>query len=366
LSTPDSSARRAQLERRIREYHDTTIADVLEVISYLRDEDDCVIAGGSLGLGLGNRLSDLDVVVAGTRTVGSSRVPLEHFVKSLRVDVWKLDHRLIDGTFERAEQALAAEGSLQGGFGDVDHETDLKLLHRVAFGIRLDGPELPLASERDYGAIARDIVVREYAERLRESALLAQLAVELERPVAAAINARLAVEEALHATIAARGLSFSGDKWLNERLRHDAQDLESLYLPYSMLPERGADCAAFVAGALATAAHVTGLELSADAIRGEASWRNSDLRCFQVGRAHMLLSIKTGGIWELEGDEVAAWERMTGEHRDGDGDQSWPCDSLDPAEMRLCQLLFERGVMTLMWARGVPLAEFTAGGEVRA
>jgi Nucleotidyltransferase domain len=356
VSTSQDGVRRAELERRIGEYHDKTVADVLEVISYLRDEGDRVIAGGSLALGLGNRLSDLDVLVAGDRTIDSSRVPLEHFVGSLRVDVWKLDRGLIEATFERAERALAAEGPLGGAFGDVDHETDLKLLHRVAFGILLDGPPFEPRSGHHYEAIARDLVVREYAERLRESALLAQLAVQAGGPIAAAINARLVVEEALHATIAARGLPFTGDKWLRERLAHGLPELESLYRPYAALPDRREQCAAFVAGALETAGALTGLDLSSDRLADGAAWRSRGLRAIAVGESHVLLSSRFGALWQLEGSEVAAWESLARTGTD-DGNAAWPCDELDEDQTRLCFGLFERGLISLAWARGLPVSE---------
>jgi hypothetical protein len=351
-----SISRRAELERRIAEYHDNTVADVLEVISYLRDEGDCVIAGGSLALGLGNRLSDLDVLVAGDRTIDSSRVPLEHFAGSLRVDVWKLDYGLIEKTFKQAELALTADGPLAGAFGDVDHETDLKLLHRVAFGILLDGPPLEPASAHDYEAIARDLVVREYAERLRESALLAQLAVQAGRPIAAAINARLLMEEALHATIAARGLPFTGDKWLGERLADGLPELESLYRRYAALPDRGQHCGAFVADALETAEALTGLDLSRDRLADGAAWRSSGLRAIEVGDAHMLLSSRFGALWQLDGGEVAAWDDLACAATD-DGSWSWPCDDLDEEQTKLCFGLFERGLISLVWARGLPVSE---------
>jgi hypothetical protein len=351
----DDGVRRAELERRIGEYHDKTVADVLEVISYLRDEGDCVIAGGSLALGLGNRLSDLDLLVAGDTTIDSSRVPLEHFVGSLRVDVWKLDYELIENTFEQAERALAADGPLGGAFGDVDHETDLKLLHRVAFGILLDGPALEPTSGHDYEAIARDLVVREYAERLRESALLAQLAVQAGRPIAAAINARLVVEEALHATIAARGLPFTGDKWLRERLAHALPELESMHRRYAALPNRGEHCAAFVAGALETAGALTGVDLSSDTLAAGATWRSCDLRAIEVGGAQMLLSSRFGALWQLEGGEVAAWEGLARGATD-DGNATWPCDELDEDQTKLCFGLFERGLTSLVWTRGLPVS----------
>ena len=79
--------RRENLQARVGQYHGVSLEQVLGDIEYLRDAGDSVIAGGSLAYGLGNHLSDLDLIVTGTTTVESSRIPVEHFVGSLRVDV---------------------------------------------------------------------------------------------------------------------------------------------------------------------------------------------------------------------------------------------------------------------------------------
>src|SRR4029077_15630749 len=139
-------------------------------VRYLRDDGDSVIAGGSLAYGLGKPLSDLDLVVVGSTTPPPSRVPLEHFVGSLRVDFWKLARDLIEATFERAEQALAFTGELHDSFGEFDQETEPKLLHRIAHGVLVDGSGLDPAPGRDHAAVASGLVVRDYAERMRSSA----------------------------------------------------------------------------------------------------------------------------------------------------------------------------------------------------
>src|SRR6266567_207614 len=123
----------ADRARRSMSVDQSALAERLEDLSYLRDAGDSVVAGGSLAFGLGNNLSDLDVVVAGPASFQSTYVPLEHFVKTLRVDVMKLSQKAIDEIFINAQAALSADMPLQGSFGDVDHENDLKLLHRIAY-----------------------------------------------------------------------------------------------------------------------------------------------------------------------------------------------------------------------------------------
>jgi hypothetical protein len=352
--------RRAQLDDRLKGYHDVGLDQVLEVIAYLRDEGDSVIAGGSLAMSLGNRLSDLDLVVIGDQTIESSRVPLEHFVGSLRVDVWKMSRELIQDVFDRAEASLARADRLDRSFRNVDDETNLKLLHRVAFGIPVDGGGLEPSSTRGYATVAQEAVIREYAERMREHCFLASVADAAGRPALAALNAREAVEAALHATIAARGLPFSGDKWLQERLANGFPELESRYVPFAALPDPIDESAPFVAAALAECSALTGITLGLDAISPGCAWLSTDLRPTAIGSARMLLSVRAGALWELTPPEAETWarlERRAGE-AGGDGHSAqWRCDGCDPAETALCLDLYARGAIELKWLRGVPAAE---------
>jgi hypothetical protein len=343
------------LERRIRDYHDVAMGDVLDLVEYLRKDGDSVIVGGSLALGLGNRLSDLDVVVVGRETP-TSQVPLEHWVRSLRVDVWLRAQRGIDALFERAEAALRSERPLQGSFGSVDEEQELKLLHRVAFGLHWDGPEL-VPSTRDYRAIARDLVVREYAERMRESACVATLALAARRKLAAAVNARLAVEEAMQTALAAGGYPWTGDKWLQVRLQEGAPDLLELYRPYAVLPEPGDDVGRFVAGAVELAERITGVDLAIERLASLFAWSAPGLRALPLGNRRLLVSVEDGALWELDEDEAAAWRDLIDRFEGEDG--PWPAARCDPAAGRLCVGLYERGVARMVWERGVTAAELS-------
>jgi hypothetical protein len=358
--------RRGDLEARVQRFHGVSLAQVLGEVQYLRDPGDSVIAGGSLAYGLGNHLSDLDLLVAGSQTVESSRVPLEHFVGSLRVDVWKLAQGLIEKTFDDAEDALASEGALHGAFGDVDHETDLKLLHRIAFGVVIDGDGLVPARARDYRTVASALVVREYTERMRASALLAQLALQSERTVAAVVNARQAVEEALNATVAQRGLPFSGDKWLRERLANQTPELAGVYEPFRQLPRAPAcEAAAFVEDALAACREMWSLDLTIEALARVASWRNVDLQAKQVGDEHMLLSARFGALWSLDEGESEAWDSLTSTAGAGELEASWGVAECDVQALTLCLRLHELGLLDLHWTRGISAPDLSMAGGAR-
>lgn len=354
MTTSDQATRREALEAVILRHHGVELAEVMDLIGYLRDAEDSVIAGGSLALGLGNGLSDLDVVVSGGESTESSRIPLEHWVKSLRVDVWKLAQPDIDELFERAERLLGSEEPVLGAFGDIYEETDLKLLHRVAFGIQLDGPPLQPSEMRDYHVIARDLLVSEYAERVRESAFVAQLALASGDVVGAGTNARLAVQSALHATITAKGLAFTGDKWLRDRLDIDQPELASIHESFMTLPGEEDGAGEFVRAALETCQRLTGRDLSIAAEAPQARWEAGDLSLVEVGRERFLLSLKQDGLWELDEDETETW-------RGFDGSETLSFDGSDEAAMRLCFELYALGLIKLRWTVGLPIDELAFG-----
>jgi len=362
-----SGERLGDLALKIEQFHGVTLEQVLGEIKYLRDAGDTVIAGGSLAYGLGNDLSDLDIVVCGPATVESSRIPLEHFVGSLRVDVWKLAEGLIEGSFGRAEKALASEGALLGDFGDIDHEDEFRLLHRIAFGLVVDGCGLELEAEgTDCRRVASDLVMREYAERMRASALVAQLALRARRPIAAVVNARLAVESALNAAVSQRGFPFSGDKWLGERLDTEVPELASLYKPFRRLPRDPAcDGAGFVKAALHVCEEMWKLELEFDTLAALARWDSAEeVQLADIGADQLLLALRSGAIWELNDNEANAWRRLTAAEGTEQGG-GWGVADCDPDSLTLCVRLHERGVLDLSWIEGVQIGAADVERKVR-
>jgi hypothetical protein len=297
------------------------------------------------------------MVVSSPDLVKSSRIPLEHFVGSLRVDVWKLGQKSVEGSFRRAEKALAGRGQLLGDFGDIDHEDEFKLLHRIAFGVVVDGCRLELEAEgRDCRGVASNLVTREYAERMRASALVAQLALRAGRPLAAVVNARLAVESALNAAVTKRGFPFTGDKWLGERLDAEVPELTNLYEPFRRLPvDPAGDGEGFVEAALHVCAEMWKIELGFDALAALARWHSTDnVQLAKVGADQLLLAPRSGAIWELNESEADLWRRLAAA-RDGEQDDAWGLADSDAEGLKLCVRLYERGLLDLSWTEGVPI-----------
>ncbi len=345
-----------ELAGRVREFHGVELSEALEIIDYLRDGEDSVLVGGSLAYGLGNQKSDLDIVVAGRATKeSSSRMPLEHFLETLRVDVWKLREDEIEELFQRAQKGLESDAPFEGAFGDVFEQADLKLLHRVAYGVIIDGPALIPTGTRNYREVARDLLVREYAERMRHALYVSRLALGAQQFAAAAMNARFGVEDALQAVIAARGLPFSDNKWLQVRLEKDTPDLREVYRPFAVLPEGGAATKKFVEAAIEQVEKLSGLRLDADSLSSDASWEAPDLRLIPAGDLKALVSPEQDVVFELDANEADAWKAL-------DGGPSWPCASCTDIQMKVCYRLYANGMAKLLWARGLPLDQLSMEG----
>jgi hypothetical protein len=185
---------------------------------------------------------------------------------------------------------------------------------------------------------------------------VAQLALRASRPIAAVVNARLAVENSLNAALAQRGFQFSGDKWLGERLDAEMPKLASLYEPFRQLPvDPGRGCARFVKAAVSMCAEMWELELELDALAPLARWHSTEEVCLaEVGSDRFLLAPHSGAIWEFAENEVDAWRRLPrpdGEEQDDD----WALSDCHPEGLALCVCLYEQGLLSLNWIEGVPI-----------
>ena len=251
---------------------------------------------------------------------------------------------------------LAAERPVAGAFGDIFEEADLKLLHRVAFGVTVAGAGLRPVASRTYQAIAGDLSVREYAERMREAAFVAQLALAAADPIGAAANARLAVLSSLHAAVYAHGLPFTGDKWLYERLVSDAPKLAARHASFSVLPALDADIGSFVRSAVEVTEQLSRLSLSLAAQAPGVRFCAGDLTLFPVGPDRFLVSVERDDLREVTQAQAQVWSDLGGE-------SEWRCDPGQAGQLKLSYDLYAAGIAGLSWDRGLPVAELGFAGE---
>jgi hypothetical protein len=164
----------------------------------------------------------------------------------------------------------------------------------------------------------------------------------------------------MQAVLAARGHPWSGDKWLQVRLQEQESECHDLYRPYAVLPEPGGDVGGFVAGAAELAESMTGVDLEPERLAPLFAWSPAGLRSFSLGGDRVLVATGPGMLWRLEEAEAAAWGRLVDRYGDGG---PWPAEECDPAEASLAVELYERGVVAMVWSRGVTGAELEHVGE---
>ena len=336
-----------RLDARLRGYHGQDLTAVLDVLDYLIDVDGdeaTVIAGGSLSIEQGNRESDLDVVIV-AEGVPSSAVPVEHWVGSLRIDAWTRTPADVEALFVRAEAALAADSPIRGAFGDVVQEQELKLLHRIAFGVVVRGSTVRPEASPDVSSTALRLLSREYTERARESVTVAALALAAGRDLLAATVARVGVEEALHAQLHGRGVPFSGDKWLSEQLR-EQPDLAAVHAQVAVLPSRGEPLTAYTEAALESAHRLLGVP--PEAVLAGLCWTFAGLRVLPLAGGHLLVCVAHGAAWHLEEAEAAVWQALCGGAERG----GFPHPA-DAAGAALCVRWYEAGLLAPDWDRGL-------------
>jgi hypothetical protein len=116
----------------------------------------------------------------------------------------------------------------------------------------------------------------------------------------------------------------------------------------------------FVAGATELAERMTGMELAPERLAPLFAWSPAGLRSFALGGERVLVATEPGMVWRIEEAEAAAWGRLVDRYGEGG---PWPAAECDPAEASLAVELYERGVVAMVWSRGVTAAELTHVGE---
>ena len=82
---------RPVIEHRLRKFGKPSIAEISDAIAGYHSGDEPVILGGSLGLGLGNEKSDIDVLLLNLGSARRPAGPFQVFVGGERIEVVRVD-----------------------------------------------------------------------------------------------------------------------------------------------------------------------------------------------------------------------------------------------------------------------------------
>jgi hypothetical protein len=284
------------------------LPDVLELISYLRGEQDFAVVAGSVAVGLGNQASDLDVIVAGSGQESSAALPLTHFLGKVRVDVWRLDRAQLEELAERGRAALAEHAPVQAKLT----ESDIRILQRLAFGLVIDGRPGELLSSPEARAVVCELCERHFADAACRAAVISHLCGQDLDMVGSAWSARRALDAAGEARLARDGRPLIGAKWLYHRLRDHDPDWWAGIAAYTVLPASFAEqfAQSYVCLCLDMAGASLCLDLGYEALASRFEWRAREFRYQKLGDKHLLLDLKQYRVIEVLPEEARWWEQL--------------------------------------------------------
>lgn len=293
------------------------LPDVLELISYLRGDQDFAIVAGSLAVGLGNQASDLDVIVAGSAQESSAALPLTHFLGKVRVDVWRLDRARLEELAESGRAALAEHAPVQAKLT----ESDIRILQRLAFGLVIDGRPGELLSSPGARAVVCELCERHFAETACRAAVISHLCGQDLDMVGSAWSARRALDAAGEARLARDGRPLIGAKWLYHRLREHDPDWWTGIAAYTVLPESfGEQCVqSYIGRCVDMAGASLRLDLGYEALASHFEWKAGQARYQKLGDKHLLLDLKQYRVIEVLPEEAGWWQQLVELGADGAG-----------------------------------------------
>lgn len=313
-----------------------SLAEIAEAISGVYVGDELMILGGSLGLGLGNEKSDIDVLLVNPGSAKRSQGPFQFFVDGERIEVVRVCLTQLRSMAARLSHALT-RGERIGL-----PPNDLRLLCRVAYGCRIAGPDL----DADVGtALARTChlaMIARSGESACQHALVAVLAREQEDDLIAAWNARGAVEAIAQREVLRSGAPYAGSKWVTEQLA--ARECGAALWPFLQLPADG-DRRAYLADCLAMIADSLGRPATAPGLGEHARWDTGGLRHYQLRASGVLVQHAHNAVVELSPDESLAWDEL-----DAHGER--PIGRENRPARDLAWHLYIRGLAGIRWMRG--------------
>jgi len=289
-------------DRLLAEFGKPTLTEIAKAASEASFSDELMILGGSLGLGLGNEKSDIDVLLVNPGVPARSPGPFQFFADGERIEIVRIDLTYLRSVVRELSRALGRSEPI-----GLPH-AEARLLSRVAHGCRMGGPPLDAGFESALARTCHLATIQRSAESARQHGLVAALALEQEDELIASWNARGAIEAILQRDVLRSGLPYAGSKWLTEQLA--MLECGAAIRPLLQLPRPGdrqaylTDCLAVIADSLDTPATIPGL--------GEtARWDTAGLGHYHLPGADVLVQQEHNAVIELAADAGPAWAELS-------------------------------------------------------
>jgi hypothetical protein len=328
-----------KLARRLKESEKKTIQRYAEMAERVSFAGEAVILGGSLAFGLGNRKSDIDILILDSTSSGRSPGPFQFFESGDRVEITRLQVADLDSLAKDIADRLGESGSLT-----VPHEK-IRELSRAAFGCHIAGRAIDEAVDARLRRTCQEAVLAGSTTSARKHALVALLAAEQEDLATACWNARGAVDAALQWSLLAAGHPYAGSKWLYEQARAEpglAAEWEAVQ-PCLRIPrdrdgrrEHLARCFAVFEPTFLTEPTLAGLG-------ADAGWRCGTLELCRLAGRRVVVDPETNTVTEIDPGRVPGLRRLF-ELAPGN---ALPVSTSDPAERAAVWPLYVAGLVHL-------------------
>jgi nucleotidyltransferase-like protein len=336
----------AQIPRRVRpgeadrllaELGKPRLEKIVSVAAQVSFPDESIILGGSIGLGLGNYRSDIDVVLLSPASPPRPAGPFQIFADGERIEVVRASLFELRSMVTYLADALASAQPIR-----LSH-ADLRLLSRAAYGCRAGGAPLNPKVEEELVQICHLTAIRRSTEAARQHALVAALALEQADGLIAAWNLRGALEAVLQEEMLRSGAPYAGSKWLPEQLA--ASGHGTRLLPLLDLPADGSE-QAFVTACLTEVERVLRTPTTVRALGHHARWSISGLDEYCLGQRNVLVQREHNAVTELTPDDHAAWNELSATA------SSQPIGTEPRPARDLAWRLYVRGLTLIRWTRG--------------
>lgn len=295
---------REDLARHLGKLGKPDLIDIIGSAQRVAQPNESIMIVGSLALGLGNRSSDIDLLIINPGEPDRPNGPFQFFVDDERIEIIRVAQTPLRATVDDLARRLDAGQPI--GLGQERE----RLLSRVAHGAQVAGAPVDAEFEAHLATVWQRAILRRTRESVRKHALVAALAVDQGDDLVASWNGRGAVEAVLQLGALRAGLPYAGAKWLYEQLRGRpelAAATELLRLPRTPA-ERHAHTAACLAEAATALGTGTGLaELGAD-----ARWDGGGLHSRRLFDRSVLVNTEHNTVHELTAEQASAWQELAG------------------------------------------------------
>ncbi|NSC25222.1 hypothetical protein FM076_30360 [Streptomyces albus subsp. chlorinus] len=311
----------------------------VELAERISFADEAIILGGSLAFGLGNRKSDIDILLLDSTSGGRPPGPFQFFESGDRVEITRVR------TGELASLADDIASSLGRSAPLTLPYTKIRELSRAAFGCHVAGPALDGAVDARLRRTCQEAMLTSSTASAGRHALVALLAAEQDDLATACWNARGATDAALQWMLLKAGHPYAGSKWLYEQARSKPglAGAWEVVRPCLRIPRDRAGQREHLARCLDVFERTFSTEPVLGVLGADAGWQRGALELCRLAGRHVVVDPESSTVTEIDAGTVPGLRRLFGLAPG----EALPVSSSDPSERAAIWPLYASGLVRL-------------------